>query len=194
MASATAATTRFPRLQFRGGLPGDPPEHRRGEQAIARQIAGRLRAGDADRRAAGREQVGKRPAVLSAARAPCVSIASPPCVWNSAPVTLMAQNGAASFFSNTRPKRSGLPSSIASSSACSASAGTPMRAASASIDIRPDQRARLLGVLEILELPRHARDARIENVERDSARLAQHLAPRLRNSRAPRWRSGGRRG
>src|SRR5947209_1248325 len=51
------------RLQPRGRLAGDTAEHGRGEQAVARQIARSLGAGDADRRAAGREQIRKRPAL-----------------------------------------------------------------------------------------------------------------------------------
>src|SRR5262245_33016208 len=46
--------------------------------------------------------------------------------------------------------------------------------------LRNDQRALLLGIPEILELPRDACDARIENVERHAIRLAQHLCRRFR--------------
>ena len=41
--------------------------------------------------------------------------------------------------------------------------------------LRGDQRALLLGVAEILELPRDAGDAFVENIERNAARLTQHL-------------------
>src|SRR6185295_12049796 len=38
-----------------------------------------------------------------------------------------------------------------------------------------DHGARLLGIAKILELARDRRDALVENIEREAARLAQHL-------------------
>src|SRR5882762_9963539 len=51
------------RSQPGGGNAGDPAEDRGGQQAVTRKIAGSLRARDADRSAAGGEQIGKRPTV-----------------------------------------------------------------------------------------------------------------------------------
>src|SRR5581483_12007207 len=52
-------------LEPRRGRSGNPSEYRRGEQAVAGEIARRLRARDTDRRPAGGEEIGQWLAVAA---------------------------------------------------------------------------------------------------------------------------------
>src|SRR4051812_5652937 len=63
IASLSLAMTRA--LQLRRAGSRNSPEHSRGEQAVAREIARRLRAGHADRSAACGEQILERLAILA---------------------------------------------------------------------------------------------------------------------------------